>query len=175
MLIAMLTNVVPITPSPRWAYVAARIGSTLVIVLLMTVITLALGVGAYGVHVRGSTLPGLLVTFALGTAAFTTLGIGITRFIPNAEAAPVVVNLVILPLTFISSIWFPPDGMPKALIDIAKIFPIRALADGLQYAFDPRTAGAGLNGQDIRTLLIWTAVGIFMMLRFLRQPQGEVR
>src|ERR1700761_7939896 len=31
------------TPLPRWAYVLARIGSTLVIVMLMTVITLALG------------------------------------------------------------------------------------------------------------------------------------
>ena len=113
----------------------------------MTVITLALGVVAYGVHVRTSTLPGLLITLALGTAAFTALGIGITRFIPNAEAAPVVVNLVILPLTFISSIWFPTDGMPKALIDIAKIFPIRALADGLQHAFDPRTVGSGISSQ----------------------------
>jgi ABC-2 type transport system permease protein len=163
------------TPLPRWAYVAARIGSTLVIVLLMTAITLTLGVAAYGVHIRVATLPGLVATLVLGTAAFTALGIGITRFIPNAEAAPVVVNLVILPLTFISSIWFPSDGMPKALVDIAKIFPIRALADGLQYAFDPRTVGSGLNGQDLRTLAIWTAVGIFMMLRFLRRPQGEVR
>jgi hypothetical protein len=64
--------------------------------------------------------------------------------------------------------------MPKALIDIAKFFPIRPLADGLQYAFDPRTHGAGVNGADIRTLAIWTVVGVVMMLRFLRQPQGEV-
>ncbi len=163
------------TPLPPWAYVAARIGSTLVIVLMMTVITLALGIGAYGVHLRGSTLPGLLATLVLGTAAFTTLGIGVTRLIPNAEAAPVVVNLLILPLTFISSIWFPPTGMPKALIDIAKIFPIRALADGLQHAFNPHTTGAGFNAQDLQTLAIWTAIGIFLMLRFLRQPQGEVR
>jgi ABC-2 type transport system permease protein len=163
------------TPLPRWAYVAARIGSTLAIVMLMTVITLALGVVAYGVHVRGSTVPALLLTLALGTAAFTPLGIGITRFIPNAEAAPVVVNLVILPLTFISSIWFPTDGMPTALIDIAKLFPIRALADGLQHVFDPRTVGVGWSGQDLGTLAIWTVLGVFLMLRFLRQPQGEVR
>ncbi|MBV9683140.1 MAG: ABC transporter permease [Solirubrobacterales bacterium] len=163
------------TPLPRWAYVAARIGSTVIIVLSMTAVTVALGVVAYGVHLRASTLPGLIATLVLGTAAFTALGIGITRFIPNAEAAPVVVNLVILPLTFISSIWFPPTGMPKALIEIAKIFPIRALADGLEYAFDPRTLGSGLNGQDLRTLAIWTAVGVFLMVRFLRQPQGEVR
>jgi ABC-2 type transport system permease protein len=162
------------TPLPLWAYVAARIGSTIVIVLAMTVLTVGLGVVGYGVHVRASTVPGLLATLVLGTAAFTTLGIGITRFIPNAEAAPVVVNLTVLPLTFISSIWFPPTGMPKALIDVAKFFPIRPLADGLQYAFDPRTVGAGFNGQDVRTLAIWTIVGIFLMLRFLRRPQGEV-
>ena len=142
---------------------------------MMTVLVLALGALAYNVHVRASTVPGLLLTLALGTAAFTALGIGITRFIPNAEAAPVVVNVVILPLTFISSIWFPPDGMPKTVIDIAKIFPIRALADGLQYAFDPRTVGAGINSQDVETLAIWTVVGIYLMLRFLRHPQGEVR
>jgi ABC-2 type transport system permease protein len=162
------------TPLPPWAYVLARIGSTVIIVLLMTVLVLALGAIAYNVHVRASTVPGLLATLVLGTAAFTTLGIGITRFIPNAEAAPVVVNLVILPLTFISSIWFPPSGMPNWLVQIAKIFPIRALADGLEYAFDPRTVGSGLNGQDLRTLAIWTAIGVFAMLRFLRRPQGEV-
>jgi ABC-2 type transport system permease protein len=162
------------TPLPRWVYVAARIGSTLLIVAAMTVITVGLGAAVWGVSVRAATLPGLIVTLLLGTAAFTTLGIGITRLIPNAEAAPVIANLTILPLTFISSIWFPPNGMPKALIDIAKFFPIRPLADGLQYAFDPRTHGAGVNGADIRTLAIWTVVGVVMMLRFLRQPQGEV-
>jgi len=163
------------TPLPPWGYVAARIGSTLVIVLTMTALVLGLGAIAYGVHIRASTLPGLIATLALGTAVFTSLGIGITRFIPNAEAAPVVVNLLILPLTFISSIWFPTTGMPNWLVDIAKFFPIRALADGLQHAFNPFTTGAGFDGQDLRTLAIWTAVGIFLMMRFLRRPQGEVR
>jgi len=163
------------TPLPPWAYVAARIGSTLVIVLAMTALVLGLGATAYGVHIRASTLPGLIVTLALGTAVFTSIGIGVTRFIPNAEAAPVVVNLLILPLTFISSIWFPTTGMPDWLVQIAKIFPIRALADGLEYAFNPHTIGAGFNSQDVRTLAIWAGVGIFLMMRFLRQPQGEVR
>ncbi|MBV9424965.1 MAG: ABC transporter permease [Solirubrobacterales bacterium] len=161
------------TPLPRWAYVAARIGSTVLIVLAITAVTLGLGVAAYGVHIRLSTQPGLIVTLVLGTAAFTTLGIGITRFIPNAEAAPVIVNLLVLPLTFISSVWFPPNGMPRALSSVAKFFPIRPLAEGLQTVFDPRTVGAGFNGQDLKTLLIWTGVGVILMLRFLRRPVGE--
>jgi ABC-2 type transport system permease protein len=163
------------TPLPRWAYVAARIGSTVGIVLAMTVITLGLGAILYGVHVRASTLPGLVVTLVLGTAVFTTLGIGIARLIPNAEAAPVVVNLTVFPLTFISGVWFPANGMPKLLSAIAKIFPIRALADGLEHAFNSHTAGAGFDAHDLQTLAIWTAVGVFLMLRFLRHPQGEVR
>ncbi|HUO74997.1 MAG TPA: ABC transporter permease [Solirubrobacteraceae bacterium] len=162
------------TPLPQWAYVAGRIGSTVVIVAAMTAFTLALGAVAYGVHVRLSTLPAVILALVLGTAAFTTLGIGIVRFIPNAEAAPAVVNLLILPLTFISGIWFVTDGMPQFLLSIAKIFPIKPLADLMQHAFDPRTTGSGFVGHDIQTLLIWTAVGIFLMIRFLRQPQGEV-
>jgi ABC-2 type transport system permease protein len=163
------------TPLPRWAYIAARVGSTILIMLALTVITLALGAVAYDVHVRVPTLPGLILTLLLGTAAFTTLGIGITRFIANAETAPVIVNLTVLPLTFISSVWYPIPGMPKALVDIAKVFPIQPLADGLEYAFNPHTAmGAGLRAQDLRTLAIWTVIGVVMMLRTLRRPEGDI-
>jgi ABC-2 type transport system permease protein len=125
------------------------------------------------VPIRTATLPAVILALILGTAAFTTLGIGIVRFIPNADAAPAVVNLAILPLTFISGIWFVTDGMPSWLLNIAKIFPIRALADSLQHAFDPRTTGSGFQGNDLRTLLIWCAVGAFLMIRFLRKPLGE--
>ncbi len=162
------------TPLPRGAYVLARIGSTFLIMLAMTVVVLALGTAIWGLHLRAQALPALIVTLLLGTAAFTSLGIGITRFMPNAEAGPVIVNLLILPLTFISNVWFPTNSLPTVLQKIADIFPIKALVDGLQYVFDPRHHGAGFNGSDVRTLLIWTAVGVFLMVRFLRQPQGEV-
>jgi ABC-2 type transport system permease protein len=160
------------TPLPRWAYVAARIGSTALMVLAISTVTLTLGAVAYGVHVRGATIPGLLLALVLGAAAFTTLGIGITRFIPNAEAAPVVINLTILPLTFISSVWFPTSSLPSWLQDVAKVFPIHSLANALQYAFNPHTAGVGVNGADLRTLAVWGAIGVWLMFRFLRSPDG---
>lgn len=159
------------TPLPRWAYIAARIASTVVIVALMTALVLGLGAALWDVNVRAQTLPGLVVVLVLGTAAFTTLGIGITRFIRDAESAPVIVNLTVLPLTFISNIWFPNDRMPQWLQHVARVFPIRALADGLQYAFDPRTHGAGVKVADVRTLAIWSVVGVVLMLRFLRSSQ----
>ena len=84
-----------------------------------------------------------------------------------------IVNLTVLPLTFISNVWFPTDTLPHWLNTIAKIFPIRPLADGLQYAFDPRTTGAGFKGTDLLSLAIWTGIGVLLMVKFLRQPQGE--
>src|ERR1700740_3331222 len=47
------------TPLPRWADVAARIGSTLLIVGGITVVTLGIGVIAYGVDIPASTFPAL--------------------------------------------------------------------------------------------------------------------
>ncbi|HTW13145.1 MAG TPA: ABC transporter permease, partial [Solirubrobacteraceae bacterium] len=44
------------TPLPHWAYIAARIGSTTLIVTLMTAITLGLGAALYNVPVRGPTV-----------------------------------------------------------------------------------------------------------------------
>jgi hypothetical protein len=53
------------TPLPRWTYIAGRVGSATVTTLEMTVLTLVIGWLGYGVHLRGSTLPGLLIALAL--------------------------------------------------------------------------------------------------------------
>lgn len=163
------------TPLPMWAYVSARIISTSLVTLLMAVVVLGLGTAIYGLDFRADQLPALIVSLLLGTAAFTAIGIGITRFIPNADSGPVVINLIVFPLSFISNIWFPVDSLPKVLQTIAGIFPMKPLASALQYVFDPRHVhGSLFDGQALRTLAIWTAVGVFLMIRFLRQPQGEV-
>jgi ABC-2 type transport system permease protein len=160
-------------PLPRWAYMAGRIGSTVVVVAAMCAITVVVGVVVYGVHVRASTLPGLIVALLLGTACFTALGIGIVRFVPNAEAAPPIINFAVLPLSFISGIYFTDAGIPHWLRQLAAIFPVHALAHACQHAFNLYTTGAGFSGADLRTLTIWLFVGLYLMARFLRAPLGE--
>jgi ABC-2 type transport system permease protein len=142
------------TPLPRWAHVTARIVSASAVTLTMTVVVLVLGAALYGLDFRVAALPALIVTLLLGTAVFTTLGIGITRFVPNAESGPVIVNLLIWPLSFISNIWFPIDSLPKVVKTIADIFPIKALATSLQYGFDPRHHGAAFDGAELGILAI---------------------
>ncbi len=161
------------TPLPRWAYLAARIGSSAIVMAVISVVVIVAGTVIWGLSLRWQALPAIVAALALGCAAFTTLGIGILRFVRDADTAPVIVNLVVLPLTFISNIWFPTGGLPSAVRTIASVFPIRALADALQFAFDPRHHGWAFDGAALRTLLIWTAVGSYLMVAFLRRPQGD--
>ena len=103
------------TPLPRWAYTAARIGSTCLVTATLAVVTIVGGILVWGVNLPAGALPGLVVTLLLGTAAFTTIGIGMAQFIPKAETGPVIINLIVLPISFISNIWYPTTGMPAVL------------------------------------------------------------
>jgi ABC-2 type transport system permease protein len=156
------------TPVPTWAYLAGQVGSSVVITFMLFVLTVGLGVIAFGVDCRPGTSPGLFVTLVLGAACFCALGLAVSGLCPNADAAPAIVNFSIFPLLFVSGIFFPLDNAPQWLTSVAKLFPMQQVADGLQYAFDPRTTGLGFNGGDLWGLLAWTVAGSVLALRLFR-------
>ena len=156
------------TPVPTWAYLAGQVASSVVITFMLFFVTVGLGVVAFGVDFRTSTAAGLFVTLALGAACFCALGLAVSGLCPNADAAPAIVNFSIFPLLFISGIFFPLDNAPAWLTSVARVFPMQHLADGLQYAFDPRTPGLGFNAGDLLGLLAWTVVGSVLAVRLFR-------
>jgi ABC-2 type transport system permease protein len=156
------------TPVPTWAYLGGQVGSSVVITFMLFVLTVGFGVVAYGVDFRMGTAPGLFLTLALGAACFCALGLAVSGLCPNADAAPAIVNFSIFPLLFVSGIFFPLDNAPAWITTVAKLFPMERLADGLQYAFDPRTSGLGMNGGDLLGLLAWTVAGSVLAVRLFR-------
>lgn len=161
------------TPVPTWAYLGGQVGSSILITLLLFVVTVGLGIAAFGVNFRISTAAGLVVTLAIGAACFCALGLAVSGLCPNADAAPAIVNFSIFPLLFISGIFFPLDTAPPWLRSVAKLFPMQRLADGLQYAFDPRTSGLGFNAGDLWTLLAWTFVGSLLAVRLFKWESAK--
>jgi ABC-2 type transport system permease protein len=160
-------------PLPGWAYVAGRVGSTALISVVMTVVMLVLGRVCFDVHLRAEAVPAVVVTVLLGAATFAALGMAAVSLIPNAEAAPVVANVLILPLSFISGIWYPLTGAPDWLVDLAKVFPVERLASALHVAFDPLNHGSAWSGDDMLWLGIWLLVGARLAMRFWRQEMGR--
>jgi ABC-2 type transport system permease protein len=156
------------TPLPAFVYGAGVVGSMLIVLLAAIALLFVIGVPLYGAHLPSGKLVGMLLTLALGAAVFTTLGIAAAKLIGKPENGAGLISVITLPMIFISNIWFPIDGAPQWLQDLAKALPLRPLADGLQAAFDPRYTGTGILWRDLIPLAIWTVIGSVLAVAYLR-------
>jgi len=155
------------TPLPRWVYLAGVVGSAIVLTVLLCAVTIGIGVVAYGVRVRTETLLALATTVVVGTAAWSALGLAVTGLLPNADAAPAVVNVIVLPMSFFSGVWFQ-VFKPKWLVDVASWLPLRPLAEGMQHAFYSRTPAPGFLPRDLAVLAAWFVAGAVVATRTFR-------
>ena len=162
------------TPLPTGVFVSGRVGSSLVIALILSAVILTIGHLVYGVAFPGAPLVGVLATIVIGACSFCTLGFAITVVIPNEAAASPITNAVILPLYFISGIFFPVDTAPQWLTNVADVFPVRPFALALLDGFTPGTAGIGLALGHLAVVAAWGIAGLVVAVLFFRwSPQGD--
>ena len=161
------------TPLPKGAYLGAKVLFMTIIGIVLVAVVTAFGWVFYSVEVPTGTLPAFLLTLAVGAAAFAMLGLAMTAFIPNAEAAPAVVNAVILPLLFISDVFIPlRDNAPVWLGLVGDLFPVKHLSLALQAAFNPFEDGSGLRLGHLAVMAAWGAGGaVVALLRFRWEPK----
>jgi ABC-2 type transport system permease protein len=153
------------TPLPSWAYMFGRIGHAILVALLLVIIVAAFGAAFYNADVPGRTLPAFVITLAVGAASFSALGLALTAVIPNADAAPAVVNASILPLLFLSDIFIPIQDPNAWYVTLAKLFPVYHFAQAMKAAyFSP--SGSGFRGGDLLVIGIWGIAGAVLAARF---------
>jgi ABC-2 type transport system permease protein len=152
------------TPLPRGSYVAAQVIHAVLITVLLVAITAAFGRAAYGAAIPGGTrLLDFLVLLVVAAVAFCALGMAVTALIPNADSAPAVVNAVILPLLFLSGIFIPfGNSTPQWITWVARVFPVRHFALGMQAAF----VGTPFDWGDVAVVAAWGAAGLLLAVRF---------
>ena len=163
------------TPLPPWVYLAGRVLTASVVALLLVVTVTILGWLVYGVTLPTRTLPGLILTVLIGTAAFCPLGFAMTAAIPSEAAAPAITNAVILPLYFFSGIFIPIDQLPQGMRLIGDIFPVKHLFESLLTAFDPATTGAGIALDHLGVMAAWGVAGGLVAVRSFRWTPGSGR
>jgi ABC-2 type transport system permease protein len=156
------------TPVPAWVVVAGRVGNSIVVSSLMIVLVTAIGRIVYGVKVPVETIPALLAALLVGAAAFSCLGFALTALIPSEEAAPAVTNALVLPLYFLSGVFIPETEIPKGVLDVAGVFPIRPLFEALLTGFDPFTKGAGFELGHLAVVAAWGIGGLLIATRTFR-------
>jgi ABC-2 type transport system permease protein len=161
------------TPLPPWCFLAGRVGTSLVVTALLVVLLVGIGRAAYGVALPTDALPGILLALVVGVGSFACLAFAVTSFVPSVDAAPPIVNVIILPLLFISGIFIPNDELPAGMQHVADAFPIKHLFEALLVGFDPATQGSGISVKHLGIIAAWGALGLIVALRrFSWVPKG---
>ncbi|HEX9538706.1 MAG TPA: ABC transporter permease [Streptosporangiaceae bacterium] len=152
------------TPLPSALFLAARMVHAVIIAVLLVVITAAFGRTLYHADIpTGITLLRFLIVLLVGAAAFCALGFAITAVIPNADASPAIVNATILPLLFLSGIFIPfGNNTPSWILWIARIFPVKHFADGMQAGF----IGTPFHWTDVLIVAAWGLAGLLYATRY---------
>lgn len=118
------------------------------------------------------TVAKMIAGIVIGAVCFCALGYALTTAINSADSAQPVLQLVMLPLYFISGIFVPSADIPRWLTDVANVFPVRHLQQMLLKAFNPYTTGAGFAWHDLLIIVIWGAAGLAIAVRrFGWQPK----
>ena len=134
---------------PPWTFIAAQIVRATTQALAMAALLLLIGAVAYGVPIPGSTFPAFVFYVVIGTATMCSLGIALSSFTPNADAASTIAPFTVVMLSFFSGVWIPVEQLPQWLETVGKIFPLYHLALGLQTSLAPGASGSGLTGENV--------------------------
>ena len=110
------------TPMPAAAYLVARVAAALVFGIV--IVTGLFLLGAYAADVtlyrwQWFTLAGVVLS---GVIPFCALGLAIGAWV-KAQSAIAIVNLVYLPMAFLSGLWMPIALLPSFLQNVAIVFP----------------------------------------------------
>lgn len=160
------------TPMPAWVYFAGKVVMVLAAGLLITTALLAVGVLFYGVPLPATTSAWLNLGWVsvLGITACTLLGIAFSSAARTGRSAPAVVTPVALVLQFISGVFFVFTNLPTWMQQVAALFPLKWMAQGLRSVFLPQSfatqepAGSWELGRVALVLAAWCVAGLLLCL-----------
>jgi ABC-2 type transport system permease protein len=162
------------TPVPASAIIGGRALTAVITALVITAVLLVLGWAAFSAHIPARTAPALAVSVIVGALSFCCLGFAVASIIRDQDAAQPVTQALLLPLYFISGVFIAASQLPKWLVNVAGVFPVRHLAAALLKAYNPYTRGAGFAWEDLLIVAAWGVAGLVIALRrFSWLPLGR--
>ena len=164
------------TPLPITSYFIGKAISVFASMVVQVLILLAIGVAFFGLNMP--TEPSKWLTFTwlliLGTASSTALGVAFSSVPKNGRGASAIVSPVVIVLQFFSGVFFVFTQLPGWMQQVAAIFPLKWLTQGMRSVFLPDTfaaqevAASWESGRTALILLVWLIVGLFLAVKTFR-------
>ncbi len=132
------------SPMPPITYLLAKCVTAIAFGLIIFAILTVIGITLGGVHLSPSELLHMLAFTIVGSIPFAAMGLLLALLVP-ASATPGVINLIYLPMSFLSGLWMPIEALPHWLQRLAPVFPTYHLAQLFLGAFGYAQPGPALG------------------------------
>jgi ABC-2 type transport system permease protein len=167
--------------TPPVSYFAGKAG--MVVVAATAQLALLLPVARYGYDVPMPVDLAHWLTFgwvaALGALAGTVLGVAVSALPGSASATNTAVSAFAIVLQFFSGVFFGFLELPGWMRQLAALFPLKWLTQGMRSAFLPDRAGAfevaggWEHGRTALVLVAWVIIGAVICVRTFRWRRAE--
>jgi ABC-2 type transport system permease protein len=156
------------SPLPVVSYFIGKAGSVLVTAVVQLLLLLAVAHLLFDVALPDDATHWLRFVwiFLLSILMATVLGIGISGIPRTGRSASAVIVPILLVLQFVSGVYFTFTDLPRWLQDVASVFPVKWVAQGMRSVFLPERfasaehGGTWALGTTALVLLAWTVVGL---------------
>lgn len=162
------------SPLPLWAYVVGRLGAAAVVGGLAFWVVLLAGWLFLGVPLDAGRVAALLALSALGVVTFSLLGVALSTVVRSTDSALPLAFGTLLPVAFISDVFFPIGSAPAALQDLARALPVSPVSRSAEQVV--RDGGWPMTAGQALVLLAWTLLAATVtVVLFSWEPGGALR
>ena len=151
-------------PMPAGSNLLARMATAMIFVAVGSLMLMALAI--FVAHVPLTFTQGVTIFLVnvIGVLPFCAIGLFVGSLV-SGQAAPAVVNLIYLPMAFLSGLWVPLQFLGKTIPDLAPLWPAYHLLQLAREAVGAITVGSTAN--HIGELVGVTVVFYYLAVRRL--------
>jgi ABC-2 type transport system permease protein len=161
------------TPMPASSYFIGKAIVVTVSMVIQVALLLIAGVAFFGVNLptgvdKWAIFIALLVS---GSLVSTILGVAFSSVPKSARGASAIVSPVVIILQFFSGVFFIFTDLPQWMQQIAAIFPLKWLTQGMRSVFLPDSfatreiAADWETGRTFAIIGVWLIVGMYLAIR----------
>ncbi|MFB2555451.1 ABC transporter permease [Herbiconiux liangxiaofengii] len=154
------------TPLPVLSYFIGKMGQVLVTSAAQVVLLLLLARVAFGVELPSDPEHWLTLVwvYLLGISTAAVLGIAVSRLPQSGKSASAVIIPPLLILQFISGVYLQFTLLPDWLQNVASVFPLKWIAQGMRAALLPESFASAEQGGAWDPHLVAVVLGVWLVL-----------
>jgi ABC-2 type transport system permease protein len=157
-------------PMPPGSYLLARMAMAMMFAAIISLSLISLALFVSHVPLGAGSIARLFVTEVFGVLPFCAMGLTVGTLV-SGQAAPAVINIVYLPMAFLSGTFFPLEAAGPVLAGLGPIWPSYHLTQLALDAVGQRHLGAAWS--HVAALLGFTV--LFFTIALARLSSGGIR